>query len=147
IATPPRPEPSHASAAASAGTERALPASAAIALRPTETIHNPPNEHAMQASATVATTHDWRVSMVGCVACDAVAGLMRCSAVLPAMPGLYVLRMSLSANRYPLRRDMRWQAGHPRMYSLSTRLITRHLICHGPRPWDPPSGPRAVTNQ
>ena len=58
IAMPPRPEPSQASAAASAGTERWLPASAAIALRPTETIHSPPNEKARQASATVATTHE-----------------------------------------------------------------------------------------
>src|SRR5689334_8623068 len=111
MATPPRPEPSQASAAARAGTERWPPASAAIALRPTETIHRPPNEHAMQPSATVATTHDWRVSMVGWPARDAVVGFMRCSTVLPAMPGLIFEACPYRRTGEPLRRDMRWHAG------------------------------------
>src|SRR5690348_2650230 len=129
IAMPPRPEPSQASAAASAGTERWLPASAAITLRPTETIHNPPNEKARQMSATVATTHDCRVSMVDGSAGVAAVGFMPCSEVLPAMPGTRICAC-------PCRRDMRWHAGWPRGVFRSDTAYnsTRGLSRPDPRP-------------
>src|SRR5829696_3129502 len=63
MAIPPIPDPNQASAAASAGTERASPASAAISLSATVTIHGAPNAMAMMPSAMVATVHADRLSI------------------------------------------------------------------------------------
>src|SRR4029078_9821519 len=62
IRMPPVPEPSHASAPASAGTERAPPTSLAMSLRATVVIHAPPNDTPKTASATEATTQEALVS-------------------------------------------------------------------------------------
>src|SRR3954468_12648705 len=64
---PPMPEPNHASAVASAGTERAPPVSTAIGLSATTPIHAPPNETPRITSERLATIHDVRVSMEGII--------------------------------------------------------------------------------
>src|ERR1051325_11395456 len=60
---PPTPEPSHASALASAGTERDPPASAAMSLSATAVIHAAPNDIASTQSATEATAQEALVSI------------------------------------------------------------------------------------
>src|SRR4051812_16049488 len=59
---PPMPEPSHASALASAGTERAPPTSAAMSLSATAVIQAAPNDIPRMASATEATVQEALVS-------------------------------------------------------------------------------------
>src|SRR3954453_11985392 len=59
---PPTPEPSHASALASAGTERDPPTSAAISLSATAEINATPNDIARMNSATEGTAHEALVS-------------------------------------------------------------------------------------
>src|SRR4051794_18523115 len=59
---PPTPEPSHASALASAGTERAPPTSAAMSFSATAVIHAAPNDIARISSATEATAQEVLVS-------------------------------------------------------------------------------------
>ena len=63
IMMPPTPEPSQASAEASAGTERVPPTSAAMSLSATAVIQAAPNAIIMVTSATEATTQDARLSM------------------------------------------------------------------------------------
>src|SRR3974377_2336165 len=63
IIMPPAPEPSQATALASAGTERVPPTSLAISLRATTAIQAPPYDIVMMKSATEATTHDVLVSI------------------------------------------------------------------------------------
>ena len=60
---PPAPDPSQASAQASAGIERAPSTSAAISLSATALIQAEPNAIAMMVSATEATTHEALVSI------------------------------------------------------------------------------------
>src|ERR1700716_304735 len=60
---PPMPEPSHASALASAGTERNPPTSPAMSLSATAVIQAAPNDIARMTSATEATAQDALVSM------------------------------------------------------------------------------------
>ena len=60
---PPAPEPSQASAEASAGTEREPPTSAAMSLSATAVIQAAPNAIIMVTSAMLATTQDERLSM------------------------------------------------------------------------------------
>src|SRR5215471_1428097 len=60
---PPTPEPSQASALASAGTDRTPPTSAAMSLSATAVIQAAPNAINMVISATVATAHDAFVSI------------------------------------------------------------------------------------
>ncbi len=60
---PPTPEPSHASALASAGIERVPPTSAAMSLSATAVIQAAPNAIIMMNSATEATTQDARLSI------------------------------------------------------------------------------------
>jgi hypothetical protein len=60
---PPAPEHSHASALASAGTERVPSTSAAMSLSATAVIQAPPNAIIMANSATLATTQDDRLSI------------------------------------------------------------------------------------
>src|SRR3954468_14038728 len=55
---PPMPEPNHASALASAGTERNPPASPAISLSATTVIQAAPNDIPRIASAAAATAQD-----------------------------------------------------------------------------------------
>src|SRR3954454_5771580 len=55
---PPTPEPSHASALASAGTERAPPTSPAMSLSATAVIQAAPNDIARMNSATEATAQE-----------------------------------------------------------------------------------------
>src|SRR4051812_43483624 len=59
---PPTPEPSHASALASAGTERDPPTSVAISLSATAVIQAAPNDIPRMASATEATVQEALVS-------------------------------------------------------------------------------------
>src|ERR1700688_401964 len=59
---PPAPEPSHASALASAGTERDPPTSLAMSLSATTAIQAPPNDIARTNSATDATAQEALVS-------------------------------------------------------------------------------------
>src|ERR1700722_18092888 len=59
---PPAPEPSHASALASAGTERDPPTSLAMSLSATTAIQAPPNDIPRMKSATEATTQEALVS-------------------------------------------------------------------------------------
>src|SRR5947199_6103161 len=59
---PPTPEPSHASALASAGTERNPPTSLAMSLSATAVIHAAPNDIARMKSATEATVQEALVS-------------------------------------------------------------------------------------
>src|SRR5258707_5757280 len=59
---PPMPEPSHASALASAGTERDPPTSPAMSLSATAVIHAAPNDIPRMASATEATAQEALVS-------------------------------------------------------------------------------------
>src|SRR5664280_1750904 len=59
----PMPEPSHASALASAGIERVPPTSAAMSLSATAVIQAAPNDIPMMHSATEATTQDARLSI------------------------------------------------------------------------------------
>src|ERR1700709_1885126 len=59
---PPMPEPSHASALASAGTERDPPTSLAISLSATAVIQAAPNDIPRTKSATEATAQDALVS-------------------------------------------------------------------------------------
>src|SRR3954447_22993039 len=59
---PPMPEPSHASALASAGTERDPPTSLAMSLSATAVIQAAPNDIPRMASATEATAHEALVS-------------------------------------------------------------------------------------
>src|SRR6185295_9200369 len=59
---PPTPEPSHASALASAGTERDPPTSAAMSFSATAVIHAAPNDIASINSATEATAQEALVS-------------------------------------------------------------------------------------
>src|SRR4029079_4440007 len=69
IKIPPTPEPSHASALASAGMERMPLTSAAMSLSATAVIHAAPNAISMVTSAAVATDHDLldsRDDTVGC---------------------------------------------------------------------------------
>src|SRR5512146_3266291 len=63
ITMPPTPEPSQASAEASAGIERVPPTSAAMSLSATAVIHAAPNDMPMIQSATEATTQDARLSI------------------------------------------------------------------------------------
>src|SRR5664280_906792 len=63
ITMPPMPEPSHASALASAGIERVPPTSAAMSLSATAVIQAAPNDIPMMQSATEATTQDARLSI------------------------------------------------------------------------------------
>src|SRR3954471_17323277 len=60
---PPMPEPSHASAPASAGTERDPPTSLAMSLSATAVIQAAPNDIPRTASATEATAQEALVSM------------------------------------------------------------------------------------
>src|SRR3954452_18282410 len=62
IRMPPTPEPSHASALASAGTEREPPTSAAISFSATAVIHAAPNDIARINNATEATAQEALVS-------------------------------------------------------------------------------------
>src|SRR3954447_14150004 len=62
IRMPPTPEPSHASALASAGTERNPPTSAAISFSATAVIHAAPNDIARINNATEATAQEALVS-------------------------------------------------------------------------------------
>src|SRR4051794_11114492 len=62
IRMPPAPEPSHASALASAGMERAPPTSLAMSFSATTVIHAAPNDIPRIASATKATTQEALVS-------------------------------------------------------------------------------------
>src|SRR5436305_8962233 len=59
---PPAPEPSQASALASAGTERDPPTSAAMSFSATAVIHAAPNDIARISSATEATAQEVLVS-------------------------------------------------------------------------------------
>src|SRR6195256_1340562 len=59
---PPMPEPSHASALASAGTERDPPTSLAMSLSATAVIQAAPNDIPRMASATEATAQEALVS-------------------------------------------------------------------------------------
>src|SRR4051794_34287275 len=59
---PPTPEPSHASALASAGTERTPPTSPAMSLSATAVIQAAPNDIARMNSATEATVQEALVS-------------------------------------------------------------------------------------
>src|SRR5487761_2431306 len=59
---PPAPEPSHASALASAGTERAPPTSLAMSLSATTVSQAPPNDNPRMKSATEATAQEALVS-------------------------------------------------------------------------------------
>src|SRR3954469_24181203 len=59
---PPMPEPSHASALASAGTEREPPTSLAMSLSATAVIQAAPNDIARMNSATAATAQEALVS-------------------------------------------------------------------------------------
>src|SRR5512134_2916851 len=70
IKMPPKPEPSQASALASAGMERMPLTSAAMSLSATAVIHAAPNAISMVTSAAVATAHDLLDSMEGTVGCD-----------------------------------------------------------------------------
>src|ERR1035438_395292 len=63
ITMPPMPEPSQASALASAGIERMPPTSAAMSLSATAVIQAAPNDIAMMNSATEAMTQDALLSM------------------------------------------------------------------------------------
>src|ERR1700690_1256745 len=63
ITMPPMPEPSQASALASAGIERVPPTSAAMSLSATAVIQAAPNDIPMMQSATEATTQDARLSI------------------------------------------------------------------------------------
>ena len=63
IMMPPTPEPSQASALASAGIERVPPTSAAMSLSATAVIQAAPNAITMMHSATEATTQDARLSI------------------------------------------------------------------------------------
>src|SRR5450830_833874 len=63
ITMPPMPEPSQASALASAGIERVPPTSAAMSLSATAVIQAAPNDIPMMHSATEATTQDVRLSI------------------------------------------------------------------------------------
>src|SRR3974390_3905204 len=63
IIMPPAPEPSQATALASAGTERVPPTSLAISLSATTAIQAPPYDIVMMKSATEAATHDVLVSI------------------------------------------------------------------------------------
>jgi ABC-type hemin transport system substrate-binding protein len=60
---PPTPEPSQASALASAGIERVPPTSAAMSLSATAVIQAAPNAIIIVNSATEATTQDARLSI------------------------------------------------------------------------------------
>src|SRR3954451_13694525 len=60
---PPTPEPSHASALASAGTERDPPTSPAMSLSATAVIQAAPNDIARMKSATDATAQEALVSI------------------------------------------------------------------------------------
>src|SRR6185295_18823771 len=62
IRMPPIPEPSHASALASAGTERNPPTSLAMSLSATTVIQAAPNDIPRMKSATEATAHEALVS-------------------------------------------------------------------------------------
>ena len=64
MAMPPRPAPSHVNELARAGTERALPTSAAIDFSATTAMYGAPKAIDMMLSETVATTHDVRVSIL-----------------------------------------------------------------------------------
>src|SRR6188508_1114926 len=64
---PPMPEPNHASDVASAGTERAPPVSAAMALSATTPIHAAPKEMPRITSERLATIQEVRVSMLGVI--------------------------------------------------------------------------------
>src|SRR5665647_495410 len=63
IMMPPTPEPSQASAEASAGIEREPPTSAAMSLSATAVIQAAPNAISMVTSAAMATTHDALLSI------------------------------------------------------------------------------------
>ena len=63
ITMPPTPEPSQASAEASAGIERVPPTSAAMSFSATAVIQAAPNDMPMMQSATEATTQDARLSI------------------------------------------------------------------------------------
>src|ERR1043165_1270235 len=67
MAMPPMPEPNHASAVASAGTERAPPVSAAMGLSATTPIHAAPNDTPRITSERLATIQEVRVSMEGLI--------------------------------------------------------------------------------
>src|SRR6185369_1005005 len=67
MAMPPMPEPNHASAVASAGTERAPPVSAAMGLSATTPIHAAPNDTPRMTSERLATIQDVRVSIEGVI--------------------------------------------------------------------------------
>src|SRR3954447_12546941 len=71
---PPMPEPSHASALASAGTERDPPTSAAMSLSATAVIHAAPNDIARMKSATDATAQEALVSMELAGSCNIRGG-------------------------------------------------------------------------
>src|SRR6476646_2258425 len=67
IKMPPTPEPSQASALASAGMERMPLTSAAISLSATTVIHAAPNAISMVKRAAMATAHDFLDSIEGTV--------------------------------------------------------------------------------
>src|SRR5690606_31883692 len=66
---PPRPEPSHTSALANAGMERAPSTSAAMSFRATMVIQLAPNAIISASSATKATAHDERDSIDDTAGC------------------------------------------------------------------------------
>src|SRR5512144_32213 len=70
IKIPPTPEPSQASALASAGMERMPLTSAAMSFNATAVIHADPNAISMVTSATVATAHDRLDSTDDTVGCN-----------------------------------------------------------------------------
>src|SRR5262245_2586615 len=77
IRMPPKPEPSQASALASAGIERTPSTSAAMSLRATAVIQAAPNAISMVTSATVATAQDALVSIDDGGACNIEGGSRR----------------------------------------------------------------------
>ena len=88
---PPTPEPSQASALASAGIERAPPTSAAMSLSATAVIQAAPNDIIMANSAADATTQDALVSSVWEGDCNMECGsggarLYRPRGIWPAVP-------------------------------------------------------------
>src|SRR5581483_6109244 len=70
IAIPPTPEPSQATALATAGTVRVPSSSAAMSLSATVTIQALPSATQLAISAAVATTQDERVSIDGKGGCN-----------------------------------------------------------------------------
>src|SRR5215475_8888012 len=83
IKMPPIPEPSHATAPASAGMERAPPTSPAMSLSATVVIHAAPNDIPRMTSAAEATTQEALVS-TECRGGEGIAGQIQCVSVVQA---------------------------------------------------------------